>query len=82
MEETVLGDTVTILRDVEAEEATEYYVDGLRLLFSKPEFAEGNKARAVMEMLENRSFSGVSSQRRPRKTTWAYLSARRMAKRH
>ena len=52
MEEAVITDTITVLREVEDETATDHFVDGLRLLFSKPEFAEGNKARIVMEVLE------------------------------
>ena len=53
LEESVMRDTVAILRDVDSEISLDHYVDGLRHLFSKPEFSEGKRAREVAEVLED-----------------------------
>jgi heat-inducible transcriptional repressor len=54
LEEKAKTNTVSILRDVETEDALEHYVDGLRLLLSQPEFAETRRAKEVVEILEER----------------------------
>ena len=53
-EETVKDETVTILKEIYAEEAAEHCVDGLRLLLSQPEFTESHKAKDVVEILEEK----------------------------
>jgi heat-inducible transcriptional repressor len=52
-EKSVVKDTVSVLRDADNETTVAHYVDGLRLLFSKPEFVEGRLARGVAEVLED-----------------------------
>ena len=54
LEEKAKTNTVSILRDVETEDALEHYVDGLRLLLSQPEFAETRRAKELVEILEER----------------------------
>ena len=54
LEEKAKTNTVSILRDVETEDALEHYVDGLRLLLSQPEFAETRRAKEVVEIMEER----------------------------
>jgi heat-inducible transcriptional repressor len=54
LEELVKADTVSILKDVDAEAAFDHYVDGLRLLLGQPEFGEGHRAQRVVEILEER----------------------------
>jgi len=54
LEEMVKADTISILKDVDAEAAFDHYVDGLRLLLSQPEFSESRRAQEVVEILEER----------------------------
>ena len=53
-EEVVMGDTLAILKDVDTESALEHGVDGVRLLLGQPEFAESQKVKEVVEILEER----------------------------
>ena len=54
LEVMVRDNTVSILKDMETEAAFEHCVDGLRLLLSQPEFAETQRAKAIVEILEER----------------------------
>ena len=54
LEEMVMDQTASVLREVDAESALEHCVDGLRLLLSHPEFGESRRAREVVEILEER----------------------------
>jgi heat-inducible transcriptional repressor len=49
-----MGDTLAILKDVDTESALEHGVDGVRLLLGQPEFAESQKVKEVVEILEER----------------------------
>ena len=54
LEEMVMGNAISILRDIDTESALEHCVDGLRLLLSQPEFAQTGRAKDVVEILEER----------------------------
>ena len=54
LEEMVMEDTVSILKDVDTEAALDHYVDGLRLLLGQPEFTETLRAQELVEILEER----------------------------
>lgn len=54
LEERVKLDTVAMLREAETDAVLEHYVGGLRLLLNQPEFAQAQRAREVVEMVEER----------------------------
>lgn len=54
LEEGVKQDTSAMLREAEAGGPQEHHMDGLRLLLSQPEFSQGDRARELVEMLEER----------------------------
>ena len=54
LEEMVRDDTISILRDVEAESAVGHSVEGLAILLGQPEFAETGRARELVEIIEDR----------------------------
>ena len=53
-QDLVKENTIAMLKEVDNEAALEHSVDGLRLLLSQPEFAEGRRAQALVELLEER----------------------------
>ena len=55
LEEQLVDATVLILREEEEAEYRDHYVDGLRNLLNQPEFAEQNRARSLVERVEDGS---------------------------
>ena len=53
-EEMIMDQVASTLRDADAESALDHSVDGLRLLLAQPEFGETQRAREVVEILEER----------------------------
>ena len=54
LEKRVKQDTSAMLREAEARGPQEHHMNGLRLLLSQPEFSRGDRARELVEMLEER----------------------------
>ena len=54
LEERVKRDTVDMMREAEYAGAQDHHVDGLRLLLDQPEFSQTNRAKEVVELLEER----------------------------
>ena len=54
LEARVRHETTLMLKDASNETAPEHYVDGLRRLLDQPEFAQSGRAKALVEMLEER----------------------------
>lgn len=54
LEEMVMSDTISMLKEIEAEAELDHCVDGLRLLLSQPEFVETRRAKEVVQILEDR----------------------------
>ena len=54
LEARVRHETTLMLKDASGETAPEHYVDGLRRLLDQPEFAQSGRAKALVEMLEER----------------------------
>ena len=54
LEERVKRDTVVMMREAEYAGVQDHHVDGLRLLLDQPEFSETSRAKAVVELLEER----------------------------
>ena len=54
LEARVRHETTLMLKDASSETAPEHYVDGLRRLLDQPEFAQSGRAKALVEMLEER----------------------------
>jgi heat-inducible transcriptional repressor len=53
LEERVKRETVTILREAETY-TPEHYIDGLRWLLNQPEFSRGDRAKELVELVEER----------------------------
>ncbi len=54
LEDRVMRETKVMLREADAFGTPEHYVDGLRRLLQQPEFAHAQRAREVVEMVEER----------------------------
>ena len=54
LEARVRQETTLMLKDASGETAPEHYGDGLRRLLDQPEFAQRGRAKALVEMLEER----------------------------
>lgn len=57
LEEELVEATVTVLQEEERAVYRDHYVDGIRNLLSQPEFAENNRARAIVEGVEDGSLA-------------------------
>jgi heat-inducible transcriptional repressor len=55
VEEQVMKIVSEVMRDEEGEEYEEPYIDGLRHMLRRPEFASSDKIAAIMEVLEQKS---------------------------
>ena len=47
-------DTASTLKEIDKEASLDHCVDGLRLLLSQPEFVESNRAREIVEIVEEK----------------------------
>lgn len=56
-EEELVEATAVVLRDEDKAMYRDHYVDGIRNLLSQPEFAENDRARAIIEGLEDGSLA-------------------------
>jgi heat-inducible transcriptional repressor len=54
LEDRVKHEIVGMLHEAETDALLEHYVDGLRLLLNQPEFAQGHRARELVEMVEEK----------------------------
>lgn len=54
LEARVRHETTLMLKDASGDTTPEHYVDGLRRLLDQPEFAQSGRAKALVEMLEER----------------------------
>ena len=54
LEEQVKEGSVSLMREAETTNTQEHYVDGLRLLLNQPEFANGELARELVQLVEER----------------------------
>ena len=54
LEQRVLQDTVEMMQDAEQADLPEHHVDGLSRLLNQPEFAAGERARLLVQMMEER----------------------------
>ena len=54
LEERVRRETTLMLKEASTDTDPEHYVDGLRRLLDQPEFAQGGRAKALVEMVEER----------------------------
>ncbi len=57
LEEELVEATVTVLQEEEKAAYHDHYVDGIRKLLSQPEFAENERARAIVEGVEDGSLA-------------------------
>ena len=57
LEEELVEATVTVLQEEERAAYHDHYVDGMRNLLSQPEFAENERARAIVEGVEDGSLA-------------------------
>ena len=57
LEEELVEATVTVLQEEEKAVYHDHYVDGIRNLLSQPEFAENERARAIVEGVEDGSLA-------------------------
>ena len=57
LEEDFVEATVTVLQEEEKAAYRDHYVDGIRNLLSQPEFAENERARAIVEGVEDGSLA-------------------------
>ena len=57
LEEELVGATVAALQEEERAAYRDHYVDGIRNLLSQPEFAENERARAIVEGVEDGSLA-------------------------
>ena len=57
LEEELVEATVTVLQEEEKAAYRDHYVDGIRNLLSQPEFAENERARAIVEGVEDGSLA-------------------------
>ena len=57
LEEELVEATVTVLQEEERAAYHDHYVDGIRNLLSQPEFAENERARAIVEGVEDGSLA-------------------------
>ena len=57
LEEEMVEATVTVLQEEERAAYHDHYVDGIRNLLSQPEFAENERARAIVEGVEDGSLA-------------------------
>lgn len=57
LEEELVEATVTVLQEEERVAYHDHYVDGMRNLLSQPEFAENERARAIVEGVEDGSLA-------------------------
>ena len=57
LEEELVEATVTVLQEEEQAAYRDHYVDGIRNLLSQPEFAENERARAIVEGVEDGSLA-------------------------
>ena len=57
LEEELVEATVTVLQEEEKAAYHNHYVDGMRNLLSQPEFAENERARAIVEGVEDGSLA-------------------------
>ena len=57
LEEELVEATVTVLQEEERASYHDHYVDGMRNLLSQPEFAENERARAIVEGVEDGSLA-------------------------
>ncbi len=57
LEEELVEATVTVLQEDERAAYHDHYVDGMRNLLSQPEFAENERARAIVEGVEDGSLA-------------------------
>ena len=57
LEEELVEATVTVLQEEERAAYRNHYVDGIRNLLSQPEFAENERARAIVEGVEDGSLA-------------------------
>ena len=51
----VLGATLEIMQETEEADLPEHHVEGLSLLLNQPEFAAGERARLLVQMIEERA---------------------------
>lgn len=58
LEERVARDTTAMMREEEAKGSHEHHMDGLRRLLHQPEFSQGDRARELVEMLEDQVLLG------------------------
>ena len=54
LEERVKDGSVSLMREAETTNTQEHYTDGLRLLLNQPEFANGDLARELVQLVEER----------------------------
>ena len=54
LEKRVLQDTLDMMQDSEQSDLPEHHVEGLSRLLNQPEFAEGERARLLVQMMEER----------------------------
>jgi len=54
LEERVRQETTLMLKEASSDTTPEHYVDGLRRLLDQPEFAQSGRAKALVEMVEER----------------------------
>ena len=54
LQEKVKNETTQMLKEASSDTAPEHYVDGLRRLLNQPEFAQGSRAKDLVEMVEER----------------------------
>ena len=57
LEEELMEATVAVLQDEDSLSYRDHYVDGIRNLLSQPEFAENERARAIVEGVEDGSLA-------------------------
>ncbi len=55
LEEELVETTITVLREEDETSYRDHYVDGIRNLLSQPEFAENERARTIVEGVEDGS---------------------------
>lgn len=65
LEEELVNATVLVLREEEQAAYREHYVDGLRNLLSQPEFARNERARAIVQGIEDGSLVQAVLQETP-----------------
>ena len=66
LESRVKRDTVAMLREAGTYSSPEHYVDGLRRLLDQPEFSQGNRAKELVELVEEQVLlEGIISETPP-----------------